>query len=344
MAYFRCGQGSGGGGGVSFTIEIETDSQSLFGQSITISKEGTTVGITVFDNTGHAEYVVDEPGTYRASCTYSGVTFYDEVTFSTTETATIYATPDGSTVTPTDAVPTLLQCANVWDKNYTTMSQLLADTTTLLTVISSDNAIDYLVRSRTWCTDVCADSTAMTYIGTNNYAANTLLADLGSGNWMESICNSANFESVLNAKVPTMTSDTTPSGECVGSTPYAENVLFHAFDGNLNTLFNSYTQNANIGYIFTSPIMPVMATMQYSNTTYAAGFKTFNVEGQENGSWTTIKAFENVQSGVGPFKYILDNTNEYDGVRIYGLHNQGAATVDQNYAVNILQFYGRVDV
>ena len=33
--------------------------------------------------------------------------------------------PDGSTVTPTDDVQILLNCANIWDKAYTTIADLL---------------------------------------------------------------------------------------------------------------------------------------------------------------------------------------------------------------------------
>lgn len=58
--------------------------------------------------------------------------------------------PDGRTVTPTDDVQTLLNCANIWDKDYTTLTELMADTTTLASVINSNNAIDYLVRSKTF--------------------------------------------------------------------------------------------------------------------------------------------------------------------------------------------------
>lgn len=58
--------------------------------------------------------------------------------------------PDGRTVTPTDDVQILLNCANIWDKAYTTLTALFADTSTLQAVINSNNAIDYLVRSTTF--------------------------------------------------------------------------------------------------------------------------------------------------------------------------------------------------
>lgn len=56
--------------------------------------------------------------------------------------------PDGKTVLPTDDVQTLLKCAGINNKPYTSLTELFADTETLQSVIASDNAIDYLVRSK----------------------------------------------------------------------------------------------------------------------------------------------------------------------------------------------------
>ena len=57
--------------------------------------------------------------------------------------------PDGSTVLPTDDVQIWLHCANIWDKNYTTMSQVLMDSDTQHTLMTTDNAVDYMIRSTT---------------------------------------------------------------------------------------------------------------------------------------------------------------------------------------------------
>ena len=62
--------------------------------------------------------------------------------------------PDGRTVTPTDDIQIWLNCANIWDKTYTTLAEVLADTTTLLALINSPNAVDYMVRSTTWAVSV----------------------------------------------------------------------------------------------------------------------------------------------------------------------------------------------
>ncbi len=165
--------------------------------------------------------------------------------------------PEGSTVIPTDDIQKWLNCAGIFDKtSYTTLADVLSDSTTLLALMSNNNAVDYLVRSTTWASGVTANSTAMTDIGANNYCANTLLDD---STWCTAICNSTYFESVLNVKVPTMTSNTAPSGECFGdgiATPtYA---AYKAFDNNDSTAagWNSISpitpETVSIGYKFTS--------------------------------------------------------------------------------------------
>ena len=44
-----------------------------------------------------------------------------------TENVTLDLLPDGKTITPTDNIQTLLHCASIDDKSYTTISELLAD-------------------------------------------------------------------------------------------------------------------------------------------------------------------------------------------------------------------------
>ena len=113
--------------------------------------------------------------------------------------------PNGATVTPTDDVQTWLHCANVWDKSYTTVSEVIADTTSLNVLIANENANNYLVRSTSFATDICNNESAMTYIGLNDYCANKLLAD---STWCTAMCNSTYFEKVLNKCVPSLTSNT----------------------------------------------------------------------------------------------------------------------------------------
>lgn len=139
--------------------------------------------------------------------------------------------PEGSTVTPVNDIRIWLKCAEI-NKSYTTMAQVLGDTATLSALISDNNASDYMARSTAWANSVAADQTAMTYIGNNDYCANKLLAD---STWLTAICNSTYFERVLNVKVPTMTSNTTPYGEVIA-------------DSVLSTEYDKYLAFNNFGY------------------------------------------------------------------------------------------------
>ena len=52
------------------TVNISTDSPTLYGKTITVSKNGTPIGTCTFSNAGRATYVVHEAGTYNFTVTY----------------------------------------------------------------------------------------------------------------------------------------------------------------------------------------------------------------------------------------------------------------------------------
>ena len=200
MNYFRCTVG-GSGGNLKLTVTCD----SVFAGATISCTDGTTTLTATCPSSSPYTVIFKIPngGTWIVS---SGS---DSTTVVIPDTATLHQIPTGSTATPVNDIQTWLHCANIWNKNYTTINQVLADTSTLLALISSNNAADYMARSTNWASSVCANQTAMGYIGNNNYCANKLLAN---STWLNAICNSTYFESVLNVKVPTMTNNTTPSG------------------------------------------------------------------------------------------------------------------------------------
>ena len=389
--------------------------------------------------------------------------------------------PDGRTVLPTDDIQIWLHCANIWDKAYTTLAEVLADTTTLSALISSNNAVDYLVRSTTWakrepivpvmtsnttpagytasassydgtyepykafnddvnfgtiwrsasgepqwvqcefstpkainkirfgnsngtggnyiksfkvyginnstpteiysdtCVNhnatyienfeftnstkydgyrfevlssyvtaahkvvvsalqfyspegICDSSTAMSYIGLNNYCANKLLAD---ATWRTAICNSTYFESVLNVKVPKMTSPTTPSGVVTSTTPASGYEGYKAFDNNLSTQFRTSgaVYSAFIQYQFTSPVKIVlcMYNMEAVNVTCVLKGST------DGNTWDTLDNYTSV-ANTDAYR-VLSNDTKYSRYRTD--YSRGAATTIN---LKALQFYGREDV
>lgn len=146
----------------------------------------------------------------------------------------------------------------------------------------------------------------------------------------------------LKPLVPTMTSNTTPKGECVSTatSSYPAYYAFNGSNGGDSNFWNSEAANAYIGYISPEEWCIKYATMKYYSRTYSVGFKNFKVQGYDGSTWQDIKTFTNVASGQNTlFVYdVSTNDDAYTGHRIYGTENQSSA--NNNYAVDELQFYG----
>ena len=245
--------------------------------------------------------------------------------------------PEGSTATPTDVVETLLNCAGIFDKEYTTIAQLLADTTSLNTVITSNNAIDYLVRSTTFATAVTADQTAMSYIGLNNYASNTLLGD---STWCSAICNSTYFESVLNVKVPTMTSNNTPSGECSATNVSDQSAVYYAFDGDDSSAIGS-TSSGIISYInYHFPNAVKIKCFRLVSRQFTDG--VYSIEASNDGNtFIELGSYSDASSSSSnsdvSHNFTNENTYNFYRLKYTPLSSYGAY-------IFTLQFYGRADV
>ena len=469
-----------GGGGFSALI-IVTD--ALAGVTITATKGGVTKTGTSIGNNQY-EISVDSSGTWTIS---DGT---NTATVTVTAQTTYYLTlgvPDGSTVTPTDDIQTLLNCANIWDKSYTTLTELLSDSTSLQAVISSNNAIDYLVRSTSFAkanplvptmtsnttpsgvcsgsgvyqtydyykafnggsssadqwiagstvsagqylkyefpsakliervvalirnqdlgyswsiavegsnddvtyTEIGSDSwsatssdlsghlidvstnnptsykyvrfrlvssthttsyfsvgsvaiyspegftdntTAMSYIGLNNYASNTLLGD---STWCSAICNSTYFESVLNVKVPTMTSNNTPSGECIGPVAYSGTYWYMAFDNDESTKFTANDTDTTqwVGYIFPETVNVQCFYLYFYSSTVQT--RDVSLEYSDNGTiWNSV--YSSTYNLSDKTRYSAPNTEKHRYWRIKQTFSSAFRGV-----ANELQFYGRADV
>lgn len=251
-------------------------------------------------------------------------------------TLTINNIPTGSSVTPINDIQTWLHCANIWDKTYTTISQVLSDATVLLALISSNNAADYMARSTSWASTVASNSTAMSYIGNNDYCANKLL---GNGTWRTAICNSSYFESVLTTKVPTMTSNTTPSGQVIATNPTtASYEAWKAFDGILDGQQQAYpvstaTTSGWIGYVFPNAVDVGKVFIKMS----AAYTNSCLLQYSDNGSsWSNTNLSFDVAATSQATK-ILGTTY---GKHRYWRINMTSSTAHY-HGVYELQFYGR---
>lgn len=328
---------------VSLDAQTLSDTVTISGQQTSLNVSSSATGIaTVSESSG----VVTITAVGNGSAT---VSVYAEETSNYTQSATVSISvaavlvPDGKTVTPTDVIQTWLACASIFDKNYTTISQVLADSTTLLALISSNNAVDYMKRSTTWASAVTANSTAMSYIGANDYCADILLSD---NTWLTAICNSAYFESVLNVKVPTMTSATQPSGEviCYSSVSPVDLTSYppyHAFNANysengggLNFSSPKNGKGSYIGYDFKHNVR--VYKIAYKFNMAGANSRNYSLIASNNGSdWDTIDSFSvshNVESTL-----LVNSGADY---KMYAFEYNDDSSIQIIYGKN-LQFYGR---
>jgi len=321
------------------TLSFNLD--SAFGGSVVTIKDslGTTLGMVTLDNSGDGTFDVGSAGTYTCSMVYGGQTMTQSINVTQETTYSVSFIPTGATATPVNDIQTWLHCAEIWNKTYTTIAQVLADTSTLQALIASNNAVDYMARSTNWASSVCANSNAMTYIGANNYCANKLLAN---STWLNAICNSTYFESVLNVKVPTMTSNTAPSGE-VSANSYDGGGGFNpwkAFDGDDTSYWRSYdVPPAWIAYKFVTPIC--VKRIKIKPALYGSGLRvlTYKVQGSNTGNtndYTDI--YSGSLSSSNEQLINITNNNYYLYYRVYVL----TATEQASAGIITLQFYGRV--
>ena len=339
MAFFRCStvKGSITGNGVALIVECDS---AFAGASITATNGTNTFTEQCPSTSPYTVRFEGIPtGTFLISGTIQGQTFSTQ--FTVLDYSTVLQTiPDGSTVVPTDNIQTWLHCANIWNKSYTTIAEVITDSTTLLALISDDNAVAYMVRSTTWATDICADQTAMTYIGANDDCADALLAN---NTWLNAIVNSAYIENVLNVKVPTMTSDTTPYGEAGATYYYATYNPYLAFDGvktaNSRGWSTSSRANEIVYYQFTEPTKVKVFSLlpEYSTNMGHVSTRTWDIVASNDGTnWITLYSGENTDA----FIEISDKIDNNQSYLYYGCRVKTSYRSD-SYSIIELQFYGR---
>ena len=185
--------------------------------------------------------------------------------------------------------------------------------------------------------NICDNSNAMYYIGQNNYASNTLLAD---SDWREAICNSAYFESVLNVKVPTMTSNNTPSG--VASANSQSGNAYKAFDNNASSSWSSdLGSNTWVQYLFAQSCMVCKVLIHADYTSAGSRLKNFSIQASADGNtWDTLQSDTYANSDTDQV-FVISNQTSYEYYRLFcnDLYVSG-----WGIGIKTLQFYGREDV
>ena len=292
-------------------------------------------------------FTVHAAATYTITATDGGDTASDTVTITTdgqSESVALSFVPEGSTVTPTDDIQTWLACGGVTGKSYTTLNEVLTDTSTLYTLIyGNNNANDYLVRSTTWASDACANEDFMTYVGSDNYAANLLIAN---ATWLAAIANSTYIEKVLKGKVPTMTDNTHPEGVVSGQSTGNPNSssLYLIFNGQGVTILDSTTSTtAHLQYQFPSDKVVKVAKVKFPSGLDRSGtLTTSGVDSSDN--LTTLDTYSYTASDASTTKaFPLTNTTAFPKYRVSSppMYESGSY---YKVRLELCQFYYRIDV
>lgn len=332
------------------TVKVYTVDDSHFHATVTVKyPAGATCRLQSADETLYATgspytFTVHHAETYTITVTYNQRIYTDTVTFTTEGQSFSKTLP-----TPSDADANDI---NFWlwfgdvSGSYSSLADILADSTALATLMASTDAVDYLVRCTNWISDICGNQSAMSYIGLNNYCANTLLAD---SDWFEGICDSVYVDSVLNVKIPTMTSNTTPSGECYATQGASTGslALWKMFDNDNSTNAEQPCRVGQIvGYKFPSS-KKVLALVfgglgwQNNNQFKINSFKI--VASNDASTWEELSdTIDNTSYSAVTDRQIetFANNNSY---LYYGLKTVSQADNTYIQATSI-QFYGREDV
>lgn len=333
------------------TVKVYTVDDSHFHATVTVKyPSGATCRLQSADETLYATgspytFTVHHAETYTITVTYNQRIYTDTVTFTTEGQSFSKTLPAPADVDAND-INWWLWFGNV-SGSYSSLSDILADSTALSLLMSSTDAVDYLVRCTNWISDICGNQSAMSYIGLNNYCANTLLAD---ADWLDGIGNSTYMESVLNVKVPTMTSNTTPSGECSSKDDTAN--AYKAFNGAISDhaspLVDTQTNVENwLYYKFANPVsvhgFSLKDIMSGGYTIYTV---TFKIQGSNDASnWTDLYSDTSYRGSTDfTVKKKIINSESYLYYRIlYSSGLQGANNYYFSYVYEA-QFYGRTNL
>lgn len=285
---------------------------------------------------------------------------------------TLYDTCVDCGETPVDKTPTAIAAAirllavssNWWAtwlslgeidvSNYSSLDDILADTTALDVLMKKHASVDYLINelsNNTEALDIIVnDENAMTYIGTYDYCSDMMLAN---STLSVALLSSTYWQCILKDHVPTMTSDTTPQGTVTtsGITPGYGYLSYGAFDktiteknnGNASGCWYASTMaDSWVAYQFTTPIIvkkvgivPFIANNTICATTVC------NIEASNDGStWTPLISNLTLQKGgLSEMIYydISNNNTPYIHYRFY------TVSTSSGYAGGVceLDFFGR---
>ena len=249
----------------------EEQLETILGKYGTVNKEdGTIVGITT--EKGYEILLKD---------IYGGETVAESV-------------PDGATVTPVNDITTWLKTGEISKQySYTTIEQVIADSTCTESLMKNENAMKYLARSTEFADAICASETTMTYLGQSAYADDTVL---NSDIWVGIIGESSYFKNIFSDLIPAMTGNTSSYGEVRASSYRGSYYPYYAFDKKGLVIGNVSSSNDNtwctsdgvltawIEYISNEQIKPYFLDVYtYHNTVVTRDPSTYELSCSNDG-------------------------------------------------------------
>ena len=223
-------------------------------------------------------------------------------------------------------VQSWLASAGIFDSEYTTLSEVLADTDLLWDLLENDKSLQYLRASTSWATDICNNYDAMFHINASLDALDILGGFGGSSVWADAI--QASIYRTSSSQVPTMTSNTDPSGECFASSESSSSYdAWKAFDSNSSSTqwrASGTTVPSYVGYKFENPAFITSVKLQCSSDTYSAS--KFKIQASNDGEeWVDVSEEFTTAIPTTLTEYNLINPGNYLYYRLYIISLSGSA-------------------
>lgn len=328
------------------TMISNTEPSGIVTVSGVYNNDGTYAGYKAFDRNYNTFWL----GTYADANAWIGYEFEDEITV---RALTCRSTQNGA---KTFTIQTSLNGTDWSDVSTHTIPNDVEETISITPTTSKYWRLQCSAKYGDMCGfrdiqfhsySITDDSAAMSYIGLNNYCANTLLAD---STWCEAICNSEYFESVLNVKVPDMTSNTTPSGECFSVSIRSSTFdTYHAFDGDDSTNWygdfdHSSSYERYIGYDFDEPVSIKKVTLKGVYISDRSSYpNTYKIQGSNDGI-DYADLYSGTDDSYIEKNDIFVNNSKYSKYRLFSNNwHLGGSNTDAP-GLSKLQFYGRKDI
>lgn len=228
----------------------------------------------------------------------------------------------------------------------TSLEALVSDSTSMNKIMANEKAVKYLMG----CTgdlmvSICNSETAMSAL-VNNIAYDYAFAHPVWYKFMTMIPTALNAMDSVAVTVPTMTSNTAPSG-VVSTSSYFDSRYdaYKAFDGDASTrwLTANKVYQATLSYTFPEQIELYRIVMNEGSSEPNNTVATFEVLVKETDNGEEVKAggVYTTDASYGTIDLILDTPVKAKTVTINSLTGRKDTTSIFGVSINVLQFYGK---